>query len=170
MGYDSGLARSDTLAASISEEVFRMSAIPADDFTRYLRPHEMESELRQLATIYPALATLEQIGASGQGRPLWVMTLTNSATGAASDKPALYIDGNHHAGEVTSEMVCLFTIWQLLTGYGQDAAMTDLLDRYTFYVRPIVSPDGVEFYLTTPYTLSSMPNSARRCGRSCRRV
>ena len=134
-----------------------MTGIPANGFTRYLRPHEMEAELKQLTTTYPALATLEQIGASGEGRPLWAVTLTNSATGAADDKPALYIDGNHHAGEVTSEMVCLYTIWQLLTGYGHDAAITDLLDRYTFYVRPIVSPDGVEFYLTTPYTLRSTP-------------
>ena len=74
---------------------------PAEGFTRYLRPHEMEAELRGLATAYPALATLERIGESGEDRPLWAMTLTNGATGAAGDKPALYIDGNHHAGEVT---------------------------------------------------------------------
>lgn len=134
-----------------------MVAIPADSFTRYLRPHELEAELRQLADTYPALASLEQIGSSYEGRPLWTMTLTNSATSAAAGKPALYIDGNHHAGEVTSEMVCLYTIWQLLTGHGQDEALTDLLDRYTFYIRPLVSPDGVEFYLTTPYTLRSTP-------------
>lgn len=37
--------------------------------------------------------------------------------------------------------------------------MADLLARYTFYIRPIVSPDGVEFYLTTPYTLRSTPRA-----------
>ncbi|HET8630586.1 MAG TPA: M14 family metallopeptidase [Thermomicrobiales bacterium] len=130
---------------------------PADDFTRYLRPEEMAAELRRLAAAYPTLATLESIGRSFEGRDLWAMTLTNSATGPAADKPAIYIDGNHHAGEVTGEMVCLYTIWRLLTGHGRDPALTDLLDRRTFYIRPIVSPDGVEFYLTTPYTLRSTP-------------
>ncbi len=80
-------------------------------------------------------------------RPLWALTVTNSATGAALDKPAISIDGNHHAGEVTSEMVCLYTIWHLLTNYGQDAEITSLLDRYTFYFRPIVSPDRAEMSL-----------------------
>src|SRR4051794_4646951 len=145
-----------TIDAATGEEPGLMSS-PADNFTRYLRPHEMEAALRQLAEAHPALATLEQIGTSFEGRPLWVLTLTNSATGAALDKPAVYIDGNHHAGEVNGEMVCLYTIWRLLSGHGQEAEITALLDQYTFYIRPIVTPDGVEFYLTTPYTLRSSP-------------
>lgn len=130
---------------------------PADNFSRYLRPHEMEAILQGLAEAYPTLSSLEQIGTSFEGRPLWLMTLTNAATGDALDKPAVYIDGNHHAGEVTGEMVCLYTIWHLLTNHGHDAEITALLDRHTFYIRPIVTPDGVEFYLTTPHTLRSSP-------------
>src|SRR5947209_915654 len=84
----------------------------ADDFSRYLRPHELEAELRRLAGAYPALATPESIGRSHQGRDLWVLTLTNQATGPALDKPAVYLDGCHHAGEVTGAMVCLYTIWR----------------------------------------------------------
>lgn len=143
-----------------------MTAAPAIDFSRYLRPHEMDAILRDLAARYPALATLEEIGASFEGRPLWALTLTNSATGAPLDKPAVYIDGNHHAGEVTGEMVCLYTAWQLLVGHGEDAALTELLDRYTFYIRPIVTPDGVEFYLTTPYTPRSSPRPYPASGRA----
>ena len=117
-----------------------MPTPPPDKLTRYHPPHEMGAEKRQLAQDYPTLATLEQIGASMEDRPLWALTITNRATGPAADKPAVYLDGNHHAGEVTTEMVCLYTIWHLLTNYGQDAEFTALLDRYTFYVRPIVSP------------------------------
>ena len=134
-----------------------MTTAPAADFTHYLRPHEMEEELRALAAAHPDHARLESIGTSFEGRPLWMMTLTDRATGAPETKPALYIDGNHHAGEVTGEMVCLYTIWRLLTGRADDPALAELLARYTFYIRPIVSPDGVEFYLTTPYTLRSTP-------------
>ena len=134
-----------------------MTTPPADNFARYLRPHEMEEVLRGLVREYPTLAALEQVGASMEGRPLWALTVTNRETGDALDKPGVYVDGNHHAGEVTSEMVCLYTIWHLLTGYGEDDERTALLDRYTFYFRPIVAPDGVEFYLTTPYTLRSSP-------------
>lgn len=143
-----------------------MTMAPAENFSRYLRPQEMEAELRALTAAHPGFASLEAIGASAEGRPLWVVTLTDRATGTPDTKPAIYIDGNHHAGEVTGEMVCLYTIWRLLTGRATDPALAELLARYTFYIRPIVSPDGVEFYLTTPYTLRSTPRPYPRQERA----
>jgi len=137
------------------KEEDRMTMAPAAGFARYLRPQEMEEELRVLVAAHPGYASLESIGTSFEGRPLWVMTLTDQATGAPDTKPAIYIDGNHHAGEVTGEMVCLYTIWHLLTGRADDPTLAELLARY----RPIVSPDGVEFYLTTSYTLRSTPRA-----------
>ncbi len=114
-----------------------MTTAPAAGFTRYLRPQEMEAELQALVAAHPGYATLESIGSSFEGRPLWVMTLTDRTTGAPETKPAIYIDGNHHAGEVTGAMVCLYTIWHLLTGRADDAALAELLARYSFYIRPI---------------------------------
>jgi len=150
----------------MSDEEATMTTAPAAGFTRYLRPQEMEAELQALVAAHPGYATLESIGSSFEGRPLWVMTLTDRTTGAPETKPAIYIDGNHHAGEVTGAMVCLYTIWHLLTGRADDAALAELLARYTFYIRPIVSPDGVEFYLTTPYTLRSTPRAHPTTERS----
>ncbi len=124
-------------------------------YDRYLTYTEIEEALHRFHDRYPQLTRLYPIGKSYEGRDLWMLELTNSATGPADDKPGYYIDGNHHAGEVTSSAVCLYTIDHLLAHYGEDETVTHLLDHIAFYVLPRVSPDGSELYLTTPHMLRS---------------
>lgn len=111
--------------------------------------------LHELVEAYPALAQIESIGRSLEGRDLWLVTLTNRETGPALEKPAYWIDGNTHAGEVTGSTVVLYTLWSYLTGYGQDEQVTRVLDRSAIYLLPRLSVDGAERYLTTPYRLRS---------------
>jgi len=111
--------------------------------------------LQELVEAHPQLAQLESIGKSLEGRELWLVTLTNQATGPALEKPAYWIDANTHAGEVTGSTVALYTIWSYLTNYGVDETVTRVLDRCVIYVLPRLSVDGAERYLTTPYFLRS---------------
>ena len=127
-------------------------------FDRYLRYDELGAALRGLVAAHPSLAELSTTGRSYEGRDIWMVALTNRSTGPASDKPAMYVDGNMHAGEVTGSMVCLYLINHLLSRYGRDEEATWLLDRRAFYVCPRVNPDGAEKYLTTPF----MPRSSVR--------
>ncbi|MDP2872059.1 MAG: M14 family metallopeptidase [Bacillota bacterium] len=124
-------------------------------FDRYLKYDELTGYLQAVAAAYPHLATLGSIGKSYEGRELWLLTLTNSATGGHETKPAMYVDGNIHAGEVTASMTCLYAIDHLVRNFGKDERVTRLLDRRTFYVVPRVNPDGAEKYLTTPSMLRS---------------
>ena len=133
-----------------------MSATPGVlDVTRFYRYKELTAIMQGFARDYATLATLESMGQSHEGRELWVIALTNLATGPAREKPAIYIDGNIHAGEVTGSNVALHTIDMLLRGYGDDPEITELLDTRAFYIAPRVQPDGAELYLTTPRALRS---------------
>lgn len=122
-------------------------------YDTYLRYEELTRTLRALADEHPGLCKVESIGKSYEGREIWLMELTNAGTGPAAEKPAFWVDGNTHAGEVTGSMAALYLIETLLEGYGSDERITDLLDRQTFYVLPRLSPDGAERYLSTPYSL-----------------
>ncbi len=124
-------------------------------YDTYYQYAELTKALEDLASAYPELCQLSSIGQSWQGREVWYVTLTNQATGCHTGKPAIYIDGNTHAGEVTGSMTALYTVDYLLKNYGQDEEVTWLLDNRTFYVVPRVNPDGAELYLTTPYMLRS---------------
>ena len=129
-----------------------MTTFRADHYYRY---EELTNLLNEFQTQFPELTKLESIGKTIEGRVIWLMTLTNSNTGLHSEKPAVWIDANTHAGEVAGTQVALYTIQKLLSGYGTDPEMTSLLDRLTFYIVPRISADGAEYYLTTPYAVRS---------------
>ncbi|HSL93095.1 MAG TPA: M14 family metallopeptidase [Bacillota bacterium] len=124
-------------------------------FDHYYKYEELSGCLKQYAEDYPQLAALESIGTSHEGRQVWVITITNPATGSHDSKPAMYVDGNIHAGEVTGSMAALYLVDYLLTNYGTDDTVTRLLDNITFYILPRINPDGAELYLTTPTLLRS---------------
>jgi murein tripeptide amidase MpaA len=123
------------------------------NFDTYLRYGELTRALHDLAEDYPGLCKVESIGKSYEGREIWLAELTNAETGPAETKPAFWVDGNTHAGEVTGSMAALYLIEHLLEMHGSKDLPTRLLDEQAFYVLPRLSPDGAERYLTTPYTL-----------------
>jgi murein tripeptide amidase MpaA len=125
------------------------------DYTRYYRYHAMVEALENFCLEFPQLTNLYSLGRSTEGREIWCIELTNKETGVADCKPGFYLDGNTHAGEVTGSMACLYTIDYVLNNYGKDDKVTWLMDNKAMYVIPRVSPDGAEFYLTTPYTVRS---------------
>ncbi|HVB75753.1 MAG TPA: M14 family metallopeptidase [Ktedonobacteraceae bacterium] len=139
----------------MSEPITHQEFDPARDILSYYTYDTLTRILRDMVEAYPQLAQLESIGKSYEGRNLWLVTLTNQATGPAIEKPAYWIDANTHAGEVTGSTVALYTIWSYLTTYGSDDKVTRVLDRSTIYILPRLSVDGAELYLTTPYYLRS---------------
>lgn len=124
-------------------------------YSKYLTYSELVARLDELALEYPALINLSSAGKSYEGRDIWAVTITNSATGPASSKSALYADGNIHAGEVTAAMTCLYLLEYLCHNFGKCPEVTHLLNTRAFYILPRVNPDGAEKYLTTPYMLRS---------------
>lgn len=119
---------------------------------RYYTYEDFTTNLHMLVDAHPTLAQLESIGQSHRRRDVWAVTLTNVDAGAPADKPGFYIDANNHGEEVITSAVALYTIDYVLSQYGDDPIVTELLDTRTVYVLPRVNPDGAEISLTTPYS------------------
>jgi len=116
---------------------------------RYYTWDLLTALLHDWVSAHPHLATCTSIGVSGEGRDIWVVTLTNQATGSDLEKPAYYIDANIHAAEVMTSSVALATIHYLLTRYETDPVVRRLLDETTLYVIPRIAVDGSEQFLTS---------------------
>ncbi len=125
-------------------------------FDHYYEYNELKSVLSELSQDYKQLAKLSTITKTLENRDVFAMTITNFSTGDDLTKPAFYVDGNHHAGEVTGSMAALHLIVTLLQNYNTDSSIKDLLDNNTVYVIPRISPDGAESYLTTDNKLRSV--------------
>ncbi len=120
---------------------------PTYDPSRYYLHEERSALLEGLQARHPQLLRCESIGRTSEGRGLLLATITNSATGPADEKPAIYIDGNTDAGEVVGAAACLHTIHHCVTSYGEDPEITSLLDTRVLYVLPCVDPDNAESLL-----------------------
>lgn len=105
---------------------------------------------------FKELCSKEVICVSEKGRDILAVTLTNKNTGNYLDKPALYIDANTHAGEVTGSIVAMHIMDYLLTNYQDDELCHKILDDYTLYIIPRITVDGSEVYLTSAYGLRSV--------------
>lgn len=113
----------------------------------YFTNEQIESLLHQWQQTYPNLMLLSRLGESYEKRPIWLLTLTNQTTGPDTEKPAIWVDANIHATEVTGTTVALNLVQALLEGYGSDVQATRLLDHSVYYIVPRLNPDGAALAL-----------------------
>ncbi|MBL8156262.1 MAG: carboxypeptidase [Anaerolineae bacterium] len=121
--------------------------MPEIRFDRFYRYDDLTRLLHAYAAEFPQLIQVDSIGKSYEGRDIWLVTATNAASGPATEKPALWVDGNIHAGEVSASTACLHLLHKLTEGYGRDEAVTHALDTRAFYICPRINPDGAEWAL-----------------------
>ena len=141
--------------------------LPAPRFDAFPRHDELTALLKAYAQALPSLIELRSIGLSHEGRDIWLLAITQRSTGRDDDKPALWVDGNIHAAELTACNACLYWLHQLARGYGSDAQITQLLDTRVVYMVPRLNPDGAELALadrprfirssTRPYPWDEQP-------------
>ena len=87
------------------------------DFDRYLRYDELTAWLHDLAAANPGLVTVESYGRSHEGRDLWLVTVTDSATGTHDTKPAHWVDASIHAVELTATVAACALLQHLVDGH-----------------------------------------------------
>ncbi len=125
------------------------------DFKHYHKYTETVEFLKRWEKQYPDLVDLYVVAQSFGGIDIYQLSVTNKKTGKHTDKPAMYVEGNRHSGEVTAGESALWMLNYLLTNYRKDKEVTRLLDNFTFYFRPVNNPDGNMLYLETAQTLRS---------------
>lgn len=125
------------------------------DFQHFHTYEEATALLKAWAAAHPGIVDLYSVGQSLEGRELWQVTITNKQTGKDTDKPAFFIEGGRHAGEISGIEATLYFIDHVLSNYGKDPAITKLVDTKALYARPHNNPDGASLYHYTAQTLRS---------------
>ena len=125
------------------------------DFAHYHTYEETAALLRTWATQYPDLVDLYSVGQSFEGREIWQVTIATKKNLKHTDRPAFFLEGGRHAGEISGIEATLYLIHHLLTNYAGDAEIRRLIDTKTIYARPMNTPDGSSLYHLTAQTLRS---------------
>lgn len=119
------------------------------DWKHYHSSAEIEEFMRTWAKERPDIVKLYSVGKSFGGRDIWQLTLTNTKTGADTDKPAAFFEGGRHSGEITSTESAFYLAWYLVQNYDRDRNVRRLLDTKAIYIRPLNNPDGSDMYRLT---------------------
>ncbi|MFC1529662.1 M14 family metallopeptidase [Gemmatimonadota bacterium] len=115
-------------------------------YDSYLNFEDLSSRLTSIAEAHRDLCTLESLAETAGGRDLWLLTIGNPNNGNAAANPALLVVANLESNHLIGSNAALFLIDQLVSGYGTDPAITDLVNSHTFYVIPRLNPDGTELF------------------------
>ena len=118
-----------------------------------------------LAASFPQNSEIFSIGTSAQGRNIFGIHLWGSGGGGKGSKPAIYFHGTVHAREWITAKVVEYITYQLLTQYSTDSAVKSILDKFDFYILPVVNPDGFVYSQTNDRMWRK--NRQSRSGASC---
>jgi hypothetical protein len=124
-------------------------------FDHYYTYDQMVSALKLLNKSYPDLTSLEVVGKSEEGRDIYLITINNKATGTASEKPGVYVDGNIHGNEIQASEVCLYLANRLLENFGKNEKLTEIINKNAWYILPCVNVDGRYHFFADPNDPSS---------------
>ncbi|XP_030600026.1 carboxypeptidase D [Archocentrus centrarchus] len=115
-----------------------------ETYGKYYNYVELTERLQSLAQKYPHIANLSSIGQSVEGRQLWVMRVTKDPNTDTPGKPKFKYVGNMHGDETVSRQVLVYLVEYLLTKYGEEERITELVNGTDIYIMPSMNPDGFE--------------------------
>ncbi|TDZ61202.1 Metallocarboxypeptidase A [Colletotrichum trifolii] len=125
-----------------------VSQVPSESwFTAYHSYADHLQFLKDLQSSFPSQSEIVTAGTSFQARALTGIHIWGS--GGKGSKPAVVFHGTVHAREWISTMTTEYMAYQLLTKYATDTAVRALVDRFDFYITPVVNPDGFVYTQTT---------------------
>ncbi len=134
-------------AFSGPEKIKKVVALGKYDFYHYFSYDELTDYLQDMHKAYPHLTELNALGKSQMGRDVWMFVINNPETGIPDEKPGFFLN-QIHSSEVIASMSCNYTIWHLLSNYGKDEEITEIVDGVVWYIVPRLDVDGAEAYLT----------------------
>ena len=96
----------------------------------------------QFAEEYPDICEVFSIGNSIEGRELLVAHIGDDIS-IESDEPEFYYMGQIHGDELVTSITLLHLIDDLLTLYGTDTRIDNIVNEIDIYINPLVNPDGL---------------------------
>jgi hypothetical protein len=130
----------------------------------FLTFSEILDTIDALHANYPNLVSArDSIGASWEGRALWVFKISDNVQ-IDEDEPEVFYNSLIHAREPESWAWQLNYITWLLTNYGTDDEATEIINNRELYFLPVVNPDGYEYNRQTNPNGGGMWRKNRRSG------
>jgi PKD repeat protein len=112
-----------------------------DDWDFYPTYEQYETMMQQFVNEYPNLCELVTMTTLSSGRKLLLIHINNDLTTEQNEPEFLYTS-TMHGDEVTGYVLMLHFIDYLLSNYGTDTKVTNLVNNVDIWINPLANPDG----------------------------
>ena len=114
---------------------------PSTMWNYYPSYQEYLDFMNGFAASYPDICKVVPIGTSIQGRELIAVKISDNVDEPEAE-PEFFYTSSIHGDELTGYVLMLHLIDYLLSNYGTDARITNLVDNIEIYINPLANPDG----------------------------
>jgi len=124
-------------------------AVPGEmTFDKYHQPKELNALLKSWTSKHPQLTKLINIGKSSGKNDLFILRIAAEKKGSPEidSRPAIFVSANLEGVHLVGTEAALMLIEKLLTKYNSDEKITELLEKRTVYVAPLLNPDAAQNY------------------------
>jgi hypothetical protein len=130
----------------IKEEDLNMGKVTKDSRTQtiwnfYPTYSQYLGFMNGFASAHPDICKLDTIGTTVQGRLLLVLKISDSVN-VDRGVPQFFYSSTMHGDEPPGYVFMLHLIDSLLSGYGQNSRITNLVNNYQIFINPLANPDG----------------------------
>ena len=118
-----------------------MNVSEAMSWEKYPTYLQYDSIMQSFSKNYPSLCRLDTIGTSVNGKLVLVLKISANAA-SNENKPEVFYTSTMHGDETGGFILMLHLTDYLLTNYGVDDRVTNLMDNLTIWINPLSNPDG----------------------------
>jgi len=111
------------------------------NWDRYPTYAVYQQMMQDFVSDYPAICRLESIGTSQNGRDISVLRITDNPDDDENE-PEFFYTSSMHGDELVGAILTLRLIDYLLSNYGSDSQVDNLIDNVEIWINPMSNPDG----------------------------
>jgi len=139
-GYDITLLPSPgDYAGIVMNNNIQLSTLTTWNF--YPTYEAYENLMAQFQSTYPGICQVTTIATLASGRKLLVAKISDNVNTDESEPEFLYTS-SIHGDETTGYILMLHLIDYLLSNYGTNSEVTDLVNNLEIFINPLANPDG----------------------------
>lgn len=132
------------------------------DYGRYNQLKQIEEEMQNLVYTYRNLATMvTEFGQSYEGRTIRAIKISSNP---GAGRKVFFFNCGIHAREWVTPATCMIILKQMLSKYGKDSSVTQMVDKLDWVIMPVFNVDG---YVFTQQNRMWRKTRSRNAGNSC---
>ncbi|MCP4593765.1 MAG: hypothetical protein GY842_23785 [bacterium] len=123
------------------------TSVKAQSWTDY---DDIGPDLLNWENTYPSICKRYDLGLSVGGRSLWAMRISDNVS-QEEDEPEFKYVSTMHGDEIVGTKMCMMLIEEMLTNYGSDSQIDNIIDEVDLWIVPLMNPDGYDKASRTRY-------------------